>query len=351
MVTTVWQTAWAQLWVWICKCWPCFLKRPAPHPHPHSHHPYRGPRLQPVSFLANSAHLHCNGAHALRKPDWVRDAVLALASASACAPSTSGHAVLGCRSIAQLFNLAHAGHGFSVSKSFVYGLLKDRAHALVLARLRAGNRPVAGAGAVLRTWGMDLTGLPLVDGSSVPVFGVIDHGSRAIVELVPLVKYNALILLGKLLVAFGTFGKPAAVRCDNDAVFKTVVFRGVLSLLGVQQQFTQIASPWQNGRIERLWRTLKETLGTQPLRYSEGVRVVQTRMKLASLTAMIEVLDAFMAHYNHARPHQSLAGQTPGMVWNGQVHKKLAKVQAEAKLQKQETKPAAAHERPRAPPG
>ena len=60
--------------------------------------------------------------------------------------------------------------------------------------------------------------------------------------------------------------------------------------------------------MERFWRTLKETLGTQPLRCVDGVRVVQTRMKLASLAAMAEVLDAFKAHYNHARPHQSLAG-------------------------------------------
>ena len=338
----------ARLWASLCRLCQCmslfqlfqsFFTHHAPR--------YRGPRLHPVSRLAYPAHLPYNGAHALRKPDWVRDAVFALASASASDTSAFGHAGLGCRSIAQLFNLAHAEHGFSVSKSFVYGLLKDRAHALVLARLRAGNRAgngsAAGAGAVLRTWGIDLTGLPLVDGSSVPVFGVIDHGSRAVVELVPLAKYNALILLGKLLLAFGTFGKPLAVRCDNDAVFKTFIFRAVLSLLGVQQQFTQVASPWQDGRIERLWRTLKETLGTQPLRWTDGVRVVQTRMKLASLAAMVEFLDAFKVHYNYARPHQSLNGRTPAMVWNGQVGKKLAKAR--------QVKPAAVHQRSRAPPG
>ena len=59
---------------------------------------------------------------------------------------------------------------------------------------------------------------------------------------------------------------------------------------------------------------------------SDGVRVVQTRMKLAGITAMVEVLEAFKAHYNHARPHQSLNGGTPGMVWNGQMGKRLAKV-------------------------
>ena len=302
MVAAVWRAVLAQVWAWIYRFWGWLFNRPAlVHPHP----AYRGPRLPPVSCLAYPAHLPYNGTHALRKPDWVREAVLALYSASGSSRESQG-----CRSIAQLFNLHHRECGVSVSKSFVYGLLKERAHALVLVRLRAGNRAGnrstagAGAGAVLRTWGMDLTGLPLVDGSSIPVFGVIDHGSRVVVELVPLAKYNSLVLLGKLLLAFGTLGKPLAVRCDNDAVFTTVVFRGVLKLLGVQQQFTQAASPWQNGRVERLWRTLKETLGTQPLRWNDGVRVVQRRMKLASLAAMIEVLDAFKVHYNYARPHQ-----------------------------------------------
>lgn len=267
----------------------------------------------------------------------MRDEVFELAKASA-----SGHASLGCRSIAQLFNLTHSDCGVSVSKSFVYGLLKDRAHTLVLARLRNRNCKSAGPGAILRTWGMDLTGLPQVDGSCVPVFGVIDHGTRAVVELVPLTKYNSRILLGKLLVAFGTFGKPNAVRCDNDAVFKTAIFRGVLKVLGVQQQFTDVASPWQNGRIERFWRTLKGALGAQPIRYRDGVRVVHARLKSAGLEATATVLDAFTMHYNHDRPHQSLQGLTPGLVWNKQVEKRLARASQHRKAE--ECQP------PRAPP-
>ena len=345
MSVTMRQTLFARLgcwlWAWIYKAWQRLLSRCATQHHLPNHYHGRH-QLHPVSCLAYPTR-SCSGAHALRKPDWVCEAVFGLADASA-------HVSLGCRSIAQLFNLQHSECGVSVSKSFVHSLLKQRAHASVLARLRAGNRSAAGVSSVLRTWGIDLTGLPLVNGSSVPVFGVIDHGSRAVVELVPLAKCNSLVLLGKLLLAFGTFGKPAAVRCDNDAVFKTAVFQGVLKLLGVQQQFTQIASPWQNGRIERLWRTLKKTLGTQPKRWTEGVRVMQTRMKFASLATMAEVLDNFKAYYNYARPHQSLKGLTPVMVWNGQVGKKLAKVKAKAKLQAQQTKPAG-RQRSRAPPG
>ena len=115
MMTAVWRAAWA----WIYKCWRWFFTRFAAHHVVHQQ--YRGPRLRPVSCLAYPAH---NGAHALRKPDWVRDAVFALASASASDTSAFGHTGLGCCSIAQLFNLYHRDCGVSVSKSFAYGLLK-----------------------------------------------------------------------------------------------------------------------------------------------------------------------------------------------------------------------------------
>jgi hypothetical protein len=35
-----------------------------------------------------------------------------------------------------------------------------------------------------------MTGLPMADGSSVQVFGVIDHGSRAVLHLQPVAGYN-----------------------------------------------------------------------------------------------------------------------------------------------------------------
>jgi putative transposase len=63
--------------------------------------------------------------------------------------------------------------------------------------------------------------------------------------------YNSLILLGKLLVTIGMLGQPHAIRSDNDAVFKTTLFKVILKLIGVRQQFTDLGSPWQNGRIER----------------------------------------------------------------------------------------------------
>jgi putative transposase len=268
--------------------------------------------LRPVSCKASST-------HGRRKPDWVRLAVLALARELPRA---------GYRTLAHCFNLRHAGqmdaHGkaVSVSKSFVSTLLRQQRYAAA----RAGVPTYAPRREPIQTtWGMDLTGLPLVDGSSVAVFGVIDHGSRAVLSLSPVVRRNCLVLLGKLLIAMGSYGVPRAVRSDNEAVFKTLAFRTVLKCIGVRQQFTALASPWQNGRIERFWRTVKFELQTTARQsVAQGI-AVQTRMKFASVAAMGCLLEAFKDGYNLDRPHQSLKGATPTAVWNGQVKKARAK--------------------------
>jgi putative transposase len=112
----------------------------------------------------------------------------------------------------------------------------------------------------------------------------------------------------------------------------------------VHQQFTALASPWQNGRIERFWRTLKFELQTKVAQSVRDGQAIQRRMKFASVAAMGCLLDAFKDSYNRDRPHQSLKGATPASVWNGQVQKYRKKLGA--------AKPAAArrHKQPRAPP-
>jgi putative transposase len=266
----------------------------------------------------------CGSAHWRSKPDWVREAILNLA----CELPNAGY-----RTIAHCFNLQqialqdqNASNGargvgqdgppVSVSKSYVAHLLRNQRAQLARARWQA-QTSAPRREPILTTWGMDLTGLPLTDGSSVPVFGVIDHG--ALLALQPVARYNSLVLLGKLLTTMGTYGKPRAVRSDNDAVFKTLLFRLTLKVLGVRQQFTDVGSPWQNGRIERFWRTLKEALQTKSTPSRCNGIAIHTRMKCASVQAMDAILGVFRFSYNAYRPHQSLKGLTPAMVWNGQL--------------------------------
>jgi putative transposase len=284
------------------------------------------PWLSPVSRRA----MPCGSGHWRSKPDWVRLAVFDLAL---------GLPGAGYRTIASSFNLQQVAlqsqqatdsqtEMVTVSKTFVAKLLTSQRAALAQARHRARSRSQARREPILTTWGVDLTGLPLTNGSSVPIFGIIDHGSRAIVALEPVATYSSLILLGKLLIAMGTHGKPKAVRSDNDAVFKTWLFRAVLRFIGVRQQFTDLGSPWQNGRIERFWRTLKSELQTKAVRSRFNGQDIQTRMKFANVNAMQSLLDAFRFSYNAHRPHQSLGGATPAMVWNGQVDTARLKLKA-----------------------
>jgi putative transposase len=99
----------------------------------------------------------------------------------------------------------------------------------------------------------------------------------------------------------------------------TTIQSPVLRLIGVRQQFTDIGSPWQNGRIERFWRTLKTALQTKAVWSRRNGIAIQTRMKFANSSAMRALLEAFRLSYNAYRPHQSLSGATPAMLWNGQV--------------------------------
>ena len=78
-----------------------------------------------------------------------------------------------------------------------------------------------------------MTGLPLTCGETIDAWGIIDHASRAVLQLEPLPRFNSLVLLGKLLIAFGKYGMPKAIRSDNASVFKAMPFQVALKLLDV----------------------------------------------------------------------------------------------------------------------
>lgn len=67
-------------------------------------------------------------------------------------------------------------------------------------------------------------------------------------------------------------------------------------------------------------------------------------MKFASVQAMESLLQVFKLSYNGYRPHQSLRGATPVMVWNGQVQG------ARLRLKVKVAVPAARSRKARAPP-
>jgi putative transposase len=111
-------------------------------------------------------------------------------------------------------------------------------------------------------------------------------------------------LISKLIEAIRRYGKPRAVRTDNEVIFISRTFRFALTLLGIRHQRTDPGCPWQNGRAERFFGTLKEKLD---------------RLAVDSLEGLNEALVEFRFFYNHVRPHQNLAGLTPSESWTGEA--------------------------------
>lgn len=225
------------------------------------------------------------------KPVWVREELIALAARSA----------LSCRSLALVFNRRHAGQGVRVGKTFVAELLKrhraeiayHRRH-LRRRRYRAGRRNVV--------WGLDGTGKTDEAGKLHFLLGVLDHGTRRCLSLDALPDKRAATIARALCHAVACHGKPKAIRTDNEAVFRSREFLAALTRLGIKHQTTEPHCPWQNGRIERFFGTLKDKLD---------------RWAVADAAALQASLAIFRGWYNHVRPHQHLGGLTPMEAWEG----------------------------------
>jgi len=103
--------------------------------------------------------------------------------------------------------------------------------------------------------------------------------------------------------AFQEFGLPQVIRTDNGVPFAspTALYRlSKLAVwwlrLGIRIERIQPGHPQQNGRHERMHRTLK-TEATKPA----AANILQQQARF----------DAFLARYNDERPHQALGMKVP----------------------------------------
>ena len=157
-----------------------------------------------------------------KKPQWVMLEVLrikALMGKNA-----------GCRKVADTFNRLHTP--MSVGKSFVSDAIKTHQYLLLnVSRELRDKRPRPTQ--INAVWGLDLTFVRESLGTQHTVFGAIDHGSRVCTRLVMVLNKRSWTLIGHLCLAIGEFGKPDAIRSDNEAVFNSTVFRTFLKLLTI----------------------------------------------------------------------------------------------------------------------
>ena len=107
--------------------------------------------------------------------------------------------------------------------------------------------------------------------------------------------------------AFEAYGLPARIRSDNGVPFATQALGRLSPLsvwwlrLGILPDLTEPASPQQNGRHERMHRTLKAECTRPP----KATRRAQQRRFVAWRT-----------EFNTQRPHEALGDATPASVYH-----------------------------------
>lgn len=106
--------------------------------------------------------------------------------------------------------------------------------------------------------------------------------------------------------AFRDYGIPRAILSDNGTPFATRALRGLSQLsvwwikLGIEPLLTDLGHPEQNGRHERMHRTLKEETARPPKATWRAQQLAFTR---------------FRREYNEERPHEALEDRTPAELY------------------------------------
>ena len=255
--------------------------------------------------LAQPADRH-HHRYSPQKPDWLKAEIIRL---KAIMPQA------GCRTIADLCNRRFAAsRQITVGKTFVHETLQRHAYKVQILRRNLKHAKPKSVPRNL-TWGIDLTGKTDTQGSLHALLGILDHGSRALLHLQALHDKTSRTLIACISEVVRAHGKPRIIRTDNEAIFTSKQFRLGLKRLGIRHQRTTPGCPWQNGRIERLFGTLKDKLDQRiyfPLPAGEGLR------ERGGVRGQLNHdLDTFRYWYNHIRPHQNLDGRTPAEAWNG----------------------------------
>jgi transposase InsO family protein len=156
-------------------------------------------------------------------------------------------------------------------------------------------------------WAGDFKGwMRTGDGERIDPLTISDTCSRYLFRCQAVEKTNTEQVQAIFEAAFREYGMPRAMRTDNGAPFASRAIAGLSRLavwwikLGIVPQRIEPGHPEQNGRHERMHRTLKEATVSPPR---------------ANRRAQQRAFDQFRQEYNQLRPHQGLAMRTPQAVY------------------------------------
>lgn len=183
--------------------------------------------------------------------------------------------------------------------------------------LDAPRREIA-VGAANQEWAADYKGwFRTRDQARIDPLTITDSHTRFLVEtwITPQTVEGAMAAFTR---AFEAYGLPQAIRCDNGSPFGSCGPAGLTRLsvwwlkLGIEPHFIRPASPQENGRHERMHRTLKAETSRPP---AANAAEQQARF------------DDFRRHFNEQRPHEALGQVPPAQVYAPSQRKMPAKLE------------------------
>lgn len=169
------------------------------------------------------------------------------------------------------------------------------------------SEPLAHADGPNRVWCADFKGwFRSGDGERIDPLTITDAHSRYLLKCQAVGKTDTARVRAIFEAAFREYGMPEAIRTDNGAPFASTALAGLSRLavwwmkLGIVPERIEAGHPEQNGRHERMHRTLKQEVA-QP---AAANRREQQR-----------AMEKFRQEYNQVRPHEALGMQTPAAVY------------------------------------
>jgi len=176
---------------------------------------------------------------------------------------------------------------------------------------RRASEPLAHAGASNAVWCADYKGwFRAGDGTRIDPLTITDAYSRYLFRCQALKAADYAHSQPVFEAAFREYGLPDRIRTDNGAPFGSNGESGLTGLsvwwikLGIVPERIEPGKPQQNGRHERMHRTLKQETACPP---ASSRRTQQERF------------DQFRREYNEERPHQALGQKTPANYYEPSV--------------------------------
>lgn len=152
-------------------------------------------------------------------------------------------------------------------------------------------------------WSADFKGeFKTLDGRYCFPLTIQDGYSRFLLDCHGLLRLDLQATLRRFTQLFRTHGLPNRIRCDNGHPFASRALGRLSQLsvawikLGIVPEFIQPGKPQQNGRHERMHRTLGESTARPP---AKDLRTQQRRFNV------------FRETFNQIRPHEALGQETP----------------------------------------